>query len=319
MMRVALFAAVCLSSCVSEAAPGVRLLGSVDDSPPRAQWVYARRGQKVVLHAEVKARSPVREVRWFAIEPRSLALDNTTPSFHFEKVAYGTRELTACRDLRACAVDVVPRWMPQVQGLEGLGTMAFQVKVSLENGAQLSTPGEEAIDRGGLSREVFRVAVRMDDSYRGYLTELLNTPYIFGSEGREGRHQADLLVGSDCADLTVYAARRSGKDAKYVSTYSIEEQAPEVRRATAQDQAGTFLDAKGGAIEIGEGRGKVRPGDLLLYPNSRHIGVLWEDRAPKGVLDGGDLMFHTCWAPPTVEPIASSRCASFPVRMLRFR
>lgn len=319
MDRALVLIGVWLTSCVVVAAPSVRLSGSVDGGPRTPEWIYARRGEAVVLHAELRpAKAPVQSVRWFAIEPRSLALDNTTPHFHFEPVLYASSELEACRDQPSCAVDVRPSWMPIVEGLEGLGTMAFQVEVTLSDGTRVATPGAQAIDRGGLSRDVFRVAIRMDDSYRGFLTELLNTPYIFGSDGPEGRHQADLLVGSDCADLTVYAARRSGRNAKYTSTHSIEKQAPELRRAVRQDSRGVFLDQAGRRIAIGAGERSVREGDLLLFPGSRHVGVLWEDRAPLGVLDSSDLMFHTCWAPPTVEAIGASRCASIPVRVLRW-
>ena len=60
-------------------------------------------------------------------------------------------------------------------------------------------------------------------------------------------------------------------------------------------------------------------GDLIHFPDSRHVAVLYEDRPPLGVLDASDLMIHTCWAPPKIEPIGSSSCGSFPWRLLRFR
>lgn len=311
---------LCLTACVCEAAPKLRLLGSVDGSAPAPRWVYAKKGQRVRLHATLTPDYKSASLRWYRIEPTDRALDNTTPSFHYEKVHYVEEEIAACHGERVCDVDVRPRHLPEVPGLEGLGTMAFKVRVRLPNGTELSTPGLESIERGGLSKDVFRVTVRQDDTYKGYLTELLNTPYIFGSDGPAGRHQADLLIGSDCADLTVYAARRAGKDVPYVSTWTIAEHAPEVTRAVAHASSGSdFVDAKGKRVRIGSGRGEVREGDLVLFPGSRHVGVLWEDRSPKGVLDSGDLMFHTCWAPPTVEAIGASRCASLPVRILRFR
>lgn len=303
-----------LWSCVTVAAPPLRILGSIEGQKPQPAWVYARASQKVTLHAELLRGVPDEGLRWYRIEPSTRAVDNTQPAFHWAKIAYATEELTHCRGKRACEVDVIPRHLPRNAHLEGLGTMAFQLSATLPDGTVLQTPGAESIDRGGLSRRVFRVAIRKDDSYLGYLSELANTPYIFGSAGAEGNHQADLLVGSDCADLAVYGIRRAGRtDVPYVSTWTIEKHAPLVVQATARSSSGAYADARGRSIT------SAREGDLVLFPGTRHVGVLWEDRPPKGVLDEGDLLLHTCWAPPTVEPLGTAACASLPMRVLRFR
>lgn len=308
-------------SCVTEATPRVRLLGSTDGAPPREGPIHARQGQRIVLHAQLSPNQGA-TFRWFRLEPTSRALDNTQPRFHYADVSYARSELTQCRGRAWCEVDPRPTHLPEVPGLEGLGTMAFQVHATLPDGTTAESPGLVSRERGGLSRHVFRIAVRRDDTYLGYLTELLNTPYIFGSDGPPGSHQADLLIGSDCADLVVYGARRLGRELPYVSTWTLADHIPEHRRATGQRPDGVFLEATDTAaqpLRIGDGRSDLRPGDVLLFPNSRHTGVLWEDRPPLGVLDGEDLMFHTCWAPPTVEPLGASRCASLPIRILRMR
>ena len=117
--------------------------------------------------------------------------------------------------------------------------MAFQVRVTLKSGRTLQTPGVDSIERGGLSRHVFRVALRSADGYPGHLTELLNTPYIFGSDGPEHSHQADLLIGSDCADLAVYGARRTGLDIPYASTWTLDQHAKEIAPRRARRRRGT--------------------------------------------------------------------------------
>lgn len=61
----------------------------------------------------------------------------------------------------------------------------------------------------------------------------------------------------------------------------------------------------------------VKPGDILHFPRTRHVAVLYEDRAPKGTLDDGDLIIHTCWAPATIEPMRSTSCASWPINVHR--
>jgi hypothetical protein len=204
------------------------------------------------------------------------------------------REVTACRGARECVFTAIDALYPVPVAVEGLGTAAFQVSGTCD-GVRTSSPGLESTENGGLSRRVFRVAYRLDDTPLGFATELLNTPYIFGSDGARGAHQSDQLIGSDCADLVIYGQRRAGAKAPYTSSYGLPSQAPALTAKTP-----------------------VRRGDVVHFPRSRHVGLLFEDRPPLGVLDASDLIFHTCWAQPTVEALADTRCASQPYRVLRF-
>ncbi len=303
-----------LLALVLAAAPSVTIVSQVDGSEPRPGWAYARRGQKVLLRAQVNG-GKARQVRWSKLVPAVDSVDNTTPRFHFEPIAYRAEPIAACDDKLECPADV-SGGLKVAPGLEGTGNMAFQVTVTLDSGATVSTPGLEARDVGGLSPSVMRVVVRKDDSYLGYLTELNGSPFIFGSAGPDGRNQTDRLLGADCADLAVYGRRRLGAGAQYTSTYHFDEQAPELARAVALD-GGKATDRKGRAISFGPHG--VKAGDVLHFPGSRHVAVLWEDRPPLGVLDASDLMFHTCWGPPTVEAIGDAPCASLPWRVLRWR
>ncbi len=296
--------------------PYVSISARVDGAKARPGWVYAVAGTKVMLEAVVSGGAKPKGWRWFKLEAASESVDNTQPQFHFEPIAYRAVEIDACRDRATCEADVTPSVLAKVEQLPGVGTMAFQVKATLENGIELATPGLEAVKYGGLKPEVMRVTFRRDDSYLGYVSELINTPYIFGSAGPDGRNQSDLLIGADCADLAVYGRRRMGKKAEYTSSYGIDKQAPEKFRGVSMNAEGLVLDAKGKSIVFGE-KG-VRVGDVIHFPGSRHVAVLYEDRAPLGTLDSGDLMIHTCWAPPKIEAIGSSSCGSFPWRLLRF-
>lgn len=278
-------------SLVLAAAPSLQLQASVDGGAPKPGWVYVKQGQSVTLHAIAKQASAQ---RWYRVEPTVGSLDNTTPSFHFENVTYAETELTACRDAATCRVDVTPTKLAPVSALPGLGTMAFRVEATV-NGKTVSTPGLEATKYGGLTRDVFRVTVRRDDSLIGFATELINTPYIFGSAGPDGRNQSDLLIGSDCADLVIYARRRQGHRAEYTSSYEIDKQAPLVKS------------------------GPPKAGDLIHFPSVRHVAILFEDRPPVGVLTEDDLILHTCWAPPTVQRIGDTYCGAPPWRVLRFK
>ena len=276
------------------AVPTLELQGAIGDAKPKRAWVYAKQGQAVTLHAIVQGCEP-KEVHWFKIEPTVGALDNTTPSFHFEPVTYAETSLPACQGKLTCAADITPTKLPKVDALPGVGTMAFRVELVSTQGVKLSTAGMTSTKYGGLTADVYRVAVRRDDTLIGYATELLNTPYIFGSAGPDGRNQSDLLIGSDCADFIVYARRRSGKKATYTSSYDIDRQAPLLKEGVVP-----------------------RAGDLVHFPASRHVAILFEDREPKGVVDENDLILHTCWAPPTVQRMGDIDCVSRPYRVLRF-
>ncbi len=284
-----------LLTLVLAAKPSLELYGSIGEAKPKREWVYAKQGQSVTLHAMLKG-AEAKEVHWFKIEPTVGAIDNTTPSFHFEPVTYSETALPACDGNLTCPADITPTKFATVPQLPGVGTMAYRVEAVTKDGATLSTPGLTSTKYGGLTPEVYRVTLRRDDTLIGFASELLNTPYIFGSAGPDGRNQSDLLIGSDCADLIIYARRRSGKKAEYTSSYAIDKQAPLLKQGVVP-----------------------RAGDLVHFPGSRHVAILFEDREPVGQVDENDLILHTCWAPPTVQRISDvPDCVSRPYRVLRF-
>jgi hypothetical protein len=198
---------------------------------------------------------------------------------------------------------------------DGLGTMAFKVSVKIGDKI-FSSPGKESIFRGGLSDKVIRVAFRRDDTFLGYLTELFNTPYIWGSAGYPPeKHQAERLIGSDCADFVVYGVRRTGKNVPYRGSWHLPLSAVALAKADRIDSNGRYIQKDGKPVPISDDG--VHLGDLLLFPG--HVGALLEDRKPQGVLDINDVMIHTFWAPPTEEPISKTAYASSAVRVLRWK
>ncbi len=312
MNRPLLLLTVCLAASAS-ALPPLTLHSSVDGGPATPGWKYLRLGQQVALIARLAPTAKAASVRWFRIDPLDHSLDNTRPQFHFQPLTYRRTELHECRDSLTCAGTVALASL-SASPVPGTGTAAFTVQVTLPDGTLLRTPDESSPVLGGLGPTVHRLTVRRDDSYLGHLTELFGTPYIFGSSGQGKSHQTDLLIGSDCADLAVYGLRRLGLKTPYVSTWTIDRHAREV--AVAQTSVeGAARNKANRPLSIGP-QG-IAPGDLLLFPRTRHVGVLYEDRPPLGVLDDGDLLLHTCWARPTVEPLSATGCASYPIRILR--
>lgn len=297
-------------------------------------WLYAvvegeRQGRRVVVTAAPALildgrRVPSRrivppgevaglELRWYKVEPTGDSYDNTRGGFHWDPISYREHPLGSWGAPWRRKADTRPEGYPDTHG--GAGTMAY--KVAARAGPVVAaSPGKESIWRGGLSDAVPRVALRRDDTFVGRLTELFNTPYIWGSAGiPPAVHQAERLIGSDCADFVVYGARRMGKKLRYRATWHLGEVADTVARAEKVDEQGRFLRADGSTVAVGDGG--VRVGDLLLFP--RHVGALAQDRPPLGVLDTNDVMIHTYWAPPTEQPISRTAYADAPVQVLRWK
>jgi cell wall-associated NlpC family hydrolase len=284
---------VITSFIASILAAQVSIVATVDGKH-QPSWVYAKIGQPVSLSAIVLNGQP-QSYQWFSIEPVTRFTDNTTPSFHFADIEYKTTPLRSCENKAQCEIDFSEAYSSAQKGFEGLGTRSFQVIVTLKNGTVISTPGTDSVKYGGLTKDVMRVTFRKDDSLIGYATELFGTPYIFGSAGSDGRNQSDLLIGSDCADLIIYARRRSGHKATYTSSYALSDQAPPLKKNQVP-----------------------KAGDVIHFSDMRHVGILYEDVAPVGVIDKNDLILHTCWDQPLVQAIGDTRCSGDAIRVLRF-
>lgn len=279
----------------------------------------AKHGEAVTLYAVVDDEivrpdtHPDIQLRWYKVEPKGDSYNNTAGGFHWDLIEYQEHPLGPWGKSWQMPADAHPVNYPDTH--DGLGTMAFKVAVKI-GGRILSSPGKESVFRGGLSDEVLRVAFRRDDSFPGYLTELFNTPYIWGSAGHPPEtHQAERLIGSDCADFVVYGARRAGKNIPYRGSWHLPESADTIVKADQTDSQGRYLQKDGKPVVIG--KAGVHIGDLLLFAG--HVGALVEDRKPRGVLDTNDIMIHTFWAPPTEEAISRTAYADAAVRVLRWK
>jgi len=198
----------------------------------------------------------------------------------------------------------------------GLGSMRYRLLVDA-GGRSVATPGLECRESGALCRKIHLVAYRPDDTALGYIHELFNTPYIYGSKTIRGGHQSDLLVGSDCADFAVYGKRRQRGKSKFEYTYTggLPRLASKRTPVTRGDD-GTYLDRKGKTLTFGPGK-EVRPGDLLNLP-SGHVVVLYQDDG-NGVLDDRDLVAHTLLREPEIVPLRSCRWPVHKADVLRLK
>ncbi|MCX5748340.1 MAG: hypothetical protein NT062_38295 [Proteobacteria bacterium] len=309
----------------------VRVLAAIDDGTASAAPVYARADQRVTLYALVVvgtqrysdapkladalplARAPAHTIAWNKIEPGAQSYSNNTDTgdFRFVAIDYHATPIEHA-DGGALLADVHPTLTPD-HG-HGLGTMRYQVVVS-QGDRSIASPGVDA-HRGagssGLTDAVMRVAVRRDDTYLGYLTEMFGQPYIWASAGRsDATHQSDRLEGSDCADLMVYGARRAGRHIAYTWTGGLPEVTRLLGSGMRDPSTGVYVDAKGKPVKF------PAVGDLVVFP--RHVGALVMDRGTIGVLDDQDIVIHTLFDSPKEEPIAQTGYADKAIEVRRFR
>ncbi len=254
------------------------------------------------------------ELKWYKVQAIGESYNNTAGGFHWDKIDYEEFPISHWGTNWHVLADAHPL-PPYSDENKGAGTMAFMLRVR-QAGKILSSPGKGSIFRGGLSDSVPRVAFRKDDSYIGRLTELFNTPYIWGSSGTSPKdHQSERLIGSDCADFIVYGARRLGKHIPYRATWHLPLVTKTIARSKSVDEKGRFLDRAKHPLKIGEKA--IHIGDLLLFKG--HVGALVRDMTPKGILDGNDVMIHTLWAPPKMQPIGETPYSSSNVKILRWK
>jgi hypothetical protein len=258
------------------------------------------------------AQAPRVSLAWNRIEPVKANTSNTqSGTFRFEPIEYRATAIDGSADHPALPVDVRPTLTPD-HG-DGVGTMRFQLVVQ-QGERQLATPGIDARrgrGSGGLADAVMRVSIRRDDTLLGYMTEMFGQPYVWASAGlTDATHQSERLEGSDCADLMVYAARRTGKRFAYTWTGGLAGVTKLLGAGTRGDD-GVYRDERGAPLPY------TKDGDLVLFP--RHVGALAGDRGTKGVLDDSDVMMHTLFDSPKIQAIADSGYAAKPVELRRFR
>lgn len=115
--------------------------------------------------------------------------------------------------------------------------------------------------------------IRKDDSYTGYLTELINVPFLYYPKNTNKGHQTDLRIGADCIALVIYGKRREGFNIPYFAPSAIYNY----------------------TIKIGEKENikqtKIKPGDILHF--GFQTAVIYKDENNDNLLNNEDLIIHT--------------------------
>lgn len=121
------------------------------------------------------------------------------------------------------------------------------------------------------------VSIRKNDSYTGYLSELIGVPFVlYPMVLPTGVHQTDARLGADCVATVIYGQRRSGRKFPYVAPTAL------YRFMNVKTKQARFPSPK---------PVKVVEGDVLHF--GVHTAVLYQDNSPIGVLNDSDILIHS--------------------------
>ncbi len=161
--------------------------------------------------------------------------------------------------------------------------------------------------------ETIQMSIRPDDSYTGYLFELINTPFIMAPRATPGgAQQSDSRLGTDCAGLAVYGRRRMGDEgAHYLGPRGIVPMLERITEGEYRLTEGIFRTTGGEPAPAPE------RGEILHF--GEQVSIFLEDLGTEGILDGEDLVIQSWFDGPHVCPVKSCGFAGNTVVLYRWR
>lgn len=190
---------------------------------------------------------------WYEIIPIQLVYSKENNCEYYDHVKYEIKRYSSERNLIIIN--------------ENLGTRYF-AKLSENDSLVLQRYVFDNRPIHLIYKDIFQVVVRKEDSYLGYLTELINIPFILPPTNiRNFGHQTDLRIGSDCAELAIYGKRRVGNNIPYVGPNGIRK----------------FLEL----ID----KNKLFEGCIIHF--GYQVSVLFQDNGIKGQLDENDVLIQS--------------------------
>lgn len=305
--------------------------GKEGDKTASQKPVYAQEGENVWLYAVVKAKTPEGTV-YFTEADQIKLKGKKIPSRKIQKwdfseklpilwhkveadiegKSYDRNDEVGCSDdMNSCKevdyqdtfwrsgwkvkADVHPSLIEdQFPGIEsGLGVMRYRASTKYGE-EEFSTRKSEEIKNWRDAKKIPRVSFREDEGHwTDYIFELFNTPYIWGSTTAI----ADNQIGSDCADLLVYARRRAGHKQKYTWSEGLRSRSKLIADVTGFEGQ-HFIDQNGEKIPLE----KIEKGDIIY--SGRHVAIFYQDNGD-GFLGQGDKMIETLFHEPEITAIDS--------------
>lgn len=253
---------------------------------------FLRIHESAKLSALVPEDTAASAVSWYVAMPIAKDYDNyrycgERPAIGcHEPIQYRLRELREVNGKLSFDVRSVPAFSSPGTYLVGIQT-----------DGDGSLGGREIPE--GEAQRLFKLVIRRDDTYVGYLTELLGVPFVLWPQRLPGRgHQTDLQIGADCVALVIYGRRRMGFDVPYVAPLALTR----------------FMTVVSGAFSSA-GR-RIRVGDVLDF--GFQTAVVAEHRDPAAALGDNDLIIHTYHGVAEEIPFSRLPYRNHPFEVLRW-
>jgi hypothetical protein len=324
------------------------LVGSVNNSlPQRQKMFFLKRGETLKLdvvfdqgngyiamidsfHADgqVFKTSPNKyrnmKISWFEIKPVLTEYSNLwsdgnmeMSNVHVEPIRYEKKPIEHCDNHQT--LDFMA-----ALGEAGSGTYYVMAEVeSLRanvNPLQPSFFSESAFLSSKFPYKVVQVAYRSDDTYVGFLTELLKTPFIIAPMATtDGYHETNYRIGSDCASFAIYGKRRQGYRVPYCGPRGIYQYLIEIAdsKLFPTETLGTevYVDDKKEFLRIGTDG--LSAGDIIHFGDQ--VSVFYQDSGLIGWLDKNDLIFQSWKDTPHITTITESGFYHKPIRVFKWK
>ena len=171
----------------------------------------------------------------------------------------------------------------------GLGSLRLFAEVEAADGTRLVT-------------ETLALRRTHGAGFRAALSAQFNRPYVYGSglwRRPDGTTGPETGWGADCTNFLIAGLRQLGRPVPWGN--------PDQFRRGLEPAAGGTLRLRadgrvlGGKTPVALHAADVAQGVFLDF--GVHMAAVWEDRAPCGTLDGGDLVVHQLEGLPEVLPL----------------
>ncbi|MCD4701301.1 MAG: hypothetical protein K8S24_05520 [Candidatus Aegiribacteria sp.] len=198
-------------------------------------------------------------------------------------------------------------------GVPELGTFYLAAGLETRDTLHLVNPPHTSLT------DVVQISLRPNDTYIGYLYELINTPFLMAPRRTpDGSHQSDSRLGTDCAGLAVYGKRRQGFDYSYLGAQRISEYLIPIGEGSYEPVASSdiaiFKNDENSVVPVGDDG--LQPGDILHF--GAQVSVFLEDRGITGILDSQDMVIQSWFSGPHVCTIKENGFFGLPVKLYRW-
>ena len=325
------------------------LVGSVDDEVPRRQTTFfVRQGETLKLHLVLKrgdefftsvdsfysdgtlvkvfSNKTFRPTKtsWYQIQPVLKEYSNLWTkgnieenNVHLEPILYKKSLIKKTNNLPALDfVNIVEK--------DSFGTYYFtaEIEVSGKLLSSINFPSFSATFslHNKFAHKIVQIVYRKDDTYVGYLSELLNTPFVIAPRFTDdGYHQTDTRIGSDCAAFAIYGKRRQGFDIPYLGPKWIHKYLIESPKYTfmPSEEIGTevYVAENGELARVGTNG--IEVGDIIHF--GEQVSVFYRDAGIEGILDKDDLVFQCFKTAPHLTTIEKSGFYHLPIRLFKWK